>query len=195
MLEDLKDQIKEQLQLKPECRNSDITLLIAIWETYYGVGQSIFTRLLYDIPREDSVKRFRAKLQELAIERITSGKTIGDEHYYLPTSELVAKKRKINSEVWQKALGYFKSPMNMQTNKLPSPVGHLGFTKIKDGEYLIEGARGKQYKVIYSEDFYNCECEAFRFHPNKKCKHLLEIEKYLDNIKKEEARKNQTNLF
>jgi len=83
----------------------------------------------------------------------------------------------------------------MQTEKLPNPVGKLGFTRTGDNEFLIEGARGKKYKVIYSLEFHNCECEAFRFHPNKKCKHILEIEKYFDNIKKEEARKNQINLF
>lgn len=195
MLEDLKDQIKEQLQQKPECRNSDITLLIAVWETYYGVGKSILTRDLYELPREDNIKRIRAKMQELALKRIEDNKIIGDEHFYLPTSQIIANKRHIDSEVWKKVLGYFNKPMNMQTEKLPNPVGHLGFTKIKDCEYLVDGARGKQYRVFYGPLYKQCECEAYRFHPHKYCKHILEIEKYLDNIKKEEARKNQTNLF
>jgi hypothetical protein len=36
MFAQLKNQVVEQLKLKPDCRNSDITLTIEIWRSYYN---------------------------------------------------------------------------------------------------------------------------------------------------------------
>lgn len=50
-------------------------------------------RRLLDLPREDNVKRVRAKIQN-------------EEHKYLPTNPDVLIKRGILEEYWQDALGY-----------------------------------------------------------------------------------------
>jgi hypothetical protein len=98
---ELKKQIEFCLKNFPETRNSDIELTIRIWETYYpqrihtsktGV-EVIKVRDLFDLPREDNVKRIRAKFNEL-------GK-------YLPTSEKVAKQRGIEEGEWRKEMMNF----------------------------------------------------------------------------------------
>lgn len=80
-----------------EPRNSDIALTIAIWQKWYSVGTNpdsvIHIYRLFDLPREDNVKRVRAVLQNV-------------ESKYLPTSWEVAKKRGIEREKWEEALGY-----------------------------------------------------------------------------------------
>lgn len=80
-----------------EARNSDIALTILIWQRWYGVSDldngTIHVRRLLDLPREDNVKRVRAKLQN-------------EEHKYLPTNPDVLIKRGILEEYWQDALGY-----------------------------------------------------------------------------------------
>lgn len=80
-----------------EPRNSDIALTIAIWQQWYSVGTNpdsvIHLYRLFDLPREDNVKRVRAVLQNV-------------EGKYLPTSWEVARKRGIEREKWEDALGY-----------------------------------------------------------------------------------------
>ena len=80
-----------------EPRNSDIALTIAIWQKWYSVGTNpdsvIHLYRLFDLPREDNVKRVRAVLQNV-------------EGKYLPTSWEVARKRGIEREKWEEALGY-----------------------------------------------------------------------------------------
>lgn len=80
-----------------EPRNSDIALTIAIWQQWYSVGTNpdsvIHLYRLFDLPREDNVKRVRAVLQNV-------------EGKYLPTSWEVARKRGIEREKWEEALGY-----------------------------------------------------------------------------------------
>lgn len=96
----LKKQVEEVLRDIPESRNSDITLTIEIWKRYYPerldiharYGVSMPLRNLYDLPREDNVKRIRAQFQ-------SAGK-------YFPTSLEVVKQRKINEDNWRIALGY-----------------------------------------------------------------------------------------
>ena len=216
MLENLKDQIVEQLKSKPECRNSDITLMIEIWKVYYfeklfdvnvagrkGEDQgrdyiwqpAVELRKLYDLPRDDNIKRIRAKLQEEALERIESGKVKGDEQFYLPTSWEVAHQRQIQSAIWTKALGYFRTPLR-QTEQLPRPVGMIGFSKVAANKFLVNGAKGKKYQVEINEyGFVSCECESYRYSLKKVCKHTQEIKSYLLKVAKQEAAKHQTNLF
>lgn len=80
-----------------EARNSDIALLIIIWQRWYGVSDlpngTIHVRRLLDLPREDNVKRVRAKIQN-------------EEHKYLPTNPDVLIKRGILEDYWHDALGY-----------------------------------------------------------------------------------------
>ncbi len=93
----LKKQVEKVLRGYPETRNSDITLTIKIWQMFYGVGRVVDVNLLYDLPREDNVKRIRAKFCEQK------------ESWAYPTSLEVAKKRQIKEDEWRMALGYASS--------------------------------------------------------------------------------------
>lgn len=84
----------------PESRNSDITLMIEIWKKYYPqrlketkTGElGVYLKDLYDLPREDGVKRIRASFNH--------------EGKYFPTDWKVAKGRGIKEDVWRQELGY-----------------------------------------------------------------------------------------
>lgn len=93
----LKDQVEKILQLYPKARDCDITLMILIWEIFYpnriikstnGQDKAINIKSLYILPREDHIKRYRAKFQN-------------DELKYLPTTFEVAKKRRISEIAWR----------------------------------------------------------------------------------------------
>lgn len=100
MTKPLKTMVEEVLRNIPETRNSDIALMIEIWRRYFPQrikkGQSgeegVWLRDLYDLPREDNVKRVRAKLNH--------------EGKYFPTDWKVAKARGIKEDVWRQELGY-----------------------------------------------------------------------------------------
>ena len=102
-IKDLKAKVLYCLEKYPETRNSDIKLTNAIWLKYYS--EKIFYNSdndfcvkltdLYNLPREDNVKRCRAKIQN-------------EEGQYLPTTLEVVKKRRINEEAWRTAMGYTK---------------------------------------------------------------------------------------
>ncbi len=101
MLKTLKAQVEQILKTYPDTRDSDITLMIHIWKQYYGSrlvkfqGQTVFVALdnLYDLPREDNIKRIRAKFQnELGL--------------YLPTKLEVALRRGIEEAKWREFMGY-----------------------------------------------------------------------------------------
>jgi len=96
----LKDQVLHVLLNYPETRNSDITLTLRIWLIYYPehitkVEGKNFVRLskIFELPREDNVKRIRAKIQN-------------EEHRYLPTDPQIIKRRKIKEQEWRTDLGY-----------------------------------------------------------------------------------------
>lgn len=76
-----------------ECRNSDIALTILIWRRWYNVLDAIAISRLFDLPREDNVKRVRAVFQNT-------------EHKYLPTDPSILIKRGIEEAYWFDALGY-----------------------------------------------------------------------------------------
>jgi hypothetical protein len=122
-IKDLKGKIESILCDNSEARNSDITLTIALWRRHFPgsikfldiglmsdggmeVGEYILIKDLYWLPREDNVKRARAKLQEEARERIQTGRTRGNEHYFFPTIEKIAKQRGINQDEWRVAMSY-----------------------------------------------------------------------------------------
>lgn len=98
----LKNMVEQVLRDNPsymgvEARNSDIALMILIWQRWYNVSDRpdgiVHVRRLFDLPREDNVKRVRAKLQN-------------EEHKYLPTNPDVLIKRGILEQYWSDALGY-----------------------------------------------------------------------------------------
>lgn len=93
----LKSKIEFILQEHPETRNSDTLLMIKIIEWYYaghihceGTINYIDLNDLQILPREDHIKRVRAKFNSV-------GK-------YLPTRWEVAKARKISEVVWKEAM-------------------------------------------------------------------------------------------
>ncbi len=101
-IKQLKDKVRKMLSLYPETRNSDITLTIRIWKEYYP--NRIITRAsdmkdyvaltdLFDLPREDNIKRLRAKIQN-------------EEGKYLPTDLKIALKRGIEEDKWHKAMAF-----------------------------------------------------------------------------------------
>jgi hypothetical protein len=104
----LRDMVETVLKDNEETRNSDIKLTIAIWIKYYpdyvldtsqGDKSGIFLDALFILPREDNVKRIRAKIQN-------------EEKKYLPTDPEVRRKRKISEEEWYDYLGYARTNPN-----------------------------------------------------------------------------------
>lgn len=96
----LEKQIRATLAADERSRNSDIRLTQAIWFRYYHSSMLEHNGLvyvevakMYDLPREDNIKRIRAKIQN-------------EQHEFLPTSEAVARKRKWNIQEWRDYLGY-----------------------------------------------------------------------------------------
>lgn len=97
----LKDKIEYILREYPKTRNSDIRLTIELWKRFHrsslvqNKNGSIFVPLenLFELPREDNIKRVRAKTQNVDLK-------------YLPTNWEIAKKRGIQENVWRKAMGY-----------------------------------------------------------------------------------------
>lgn len=98
------------LEKYPDTRNSDITLTIEIWKNFYA--ESVITARngklglyiddLFKLPREDNVKRIRAKIQNV-------------EKKFLPTNPEVAKKRGWKINEWREYLGY--SPLKGEDNE------------------------------------------------------------------------------
>lgn len=84
------------LQENVKARDSDQYLTIMVWMKYYPESivelqdgsKAVKLRDVMILPREDNVKRIRAKIQN-------------EEGMYLPTSMEVARKRGINEEVWK----------------------------------------------------------------------------------------------
>lgn len=108
-INELRNQVISILRAYPETRNSDITLMIKIWHSFYEDklnGDSVKLQALYELPREDNIKRIRAKLQEEALERIKKGETDGNEQSFLPTDPKVAERRMIDRSIWEYVMGY-----------------------------------------------------------------------------------------
>lgn len=203
MIEVLKNQVIDLLKTNKDCRNSDITLMIEIWRKYYpnklfSNNDYVALKNLYDLPREDVIKRIRAKLQEEALKRIDKGLTIGDELCYLPTSSEVARKRQINAILWEKILGYYKKSLPIQTVQLPRPVGGISLMVVNINlHFIVIGSKGQKYNITRVDPYGNwsCDCESFRFDKKHKCKHIKEVENYLNKKFEDEVRKSQDKMF
>lgn len=101
-IKNLKSKVVTVLRDNPETRNSDALLTVEIWKRFYsdhlmksprtGKFAVILDRII-DLPREDNIKRIRAKLQN-------------EQGIYPPTSLEVAKKRGFSEIDWKRALGY-----------------------------------------------------------------------------------------
>lgn len=108
------EMVEKILRNIPESRNSDICLMIEVWCRYFpqkvrtgAAGErGIWLRDLYDLPREDNVKRIRARFNR--------------EGKYYPTDWEVAKARGIKEDEWREILGYpskedTKNPSNSES--------------------------------------------------------------------------------
>ena len=98
VIKDLDRKVRAVLAEDEKSRNSDIRLTQMIWWRYYrdylmeNNGKFyVDITMLYDLPRQDNVKRIRAKIQN-------------EERMFLPTSEKVAKKRGWNEQEWRSYL-------------------------------------------------------------------------------------------
>lgn len=93
--------VLEVLESNEESRNSDQYLTLCIWNRYYPSvikrdadnKPYVYLRDVMELPREDNVKRIRAKIQNV-------------QKKFLPTKEEVARKRGINIDEWRVAMGY-----------------------------------------------------------------------------------------
>ncbi len=115
------------LENYPETRNSDIALTIKIWEEFYsnilfdnpmnGV-KSVELRSLFELPREDNIKRCRAHWQN-------------DKKMFLSTELKIALKRGILEDEWRVAIGY--PTKETAGNPVPSwtPLSEIGQSKIQ----------------------------------------------------------------
>jgi len=91
----LKKKIEYCLEKWPETRNSDIYLTRAVWWEFHNSKvfkhdgrTAVYLEDLMDLPREDNIKRLRAKIQN-------------DEHRFVPTDELVCQARRIEEFWWR----------------------------------------------------------------------------------------------
>lgn len=106
---ELEKQIRHCLEQLPETRNSDIELTKAVWLNFYsghlgiitGEGWAIPIDRLDQVPREDHIKRIRAKIQN-------------EQHEFPPTTWKVAKGRGFEERVWRRLLGYDTEQQQLQ---------------------------------------------------------------------------------
>ena len=102
MIATLKKEVKHVLQNWPETRNSDIALTIKVWQLFYGIRDIVDLSKLYDLPREDNVKRIRAKFCEQGF------------NWAYPSNWKIARARKIKEDEWRQKLGYMALPDNQR---------------------------------------------------------------------------------
>lgn len=97
MIDTLKKQVLKVLEGYPKTRDSDVRLMLVLWQMFYASRvhldekssqKFVYLKDIMDLPREDNIKRVRAIIQNV-------------ENKFLPTSWAVARQRKINEEVWR----------------------------------------------------------------------------------------------
>lgn len=108
-IKNLDFQVRTVLQKDERSRNSDIRLMQILWYFYYRdklveIDGKWFVALetLYDLPREDNIKRIRAKIQN-------------EERLYLPTDPAIAKKRGWLEDEWRGYIGASVAGVDGQT--------------------------------------------------------------------------------
>jgi hypothetical protein len=96
---ELTEMVEKILQDYPQARDSDQWLTLKIWKTFYPqsldmtneVNPKVDFATIMKLPREDNVKRIRAKFQNVLFK-------------YLPTSIEVVKRRRQNEEKWRELM-------------------------------------------------------------------------------------------
>ena len=99
-IKNLRKIVEAELAQTEKARNDDRFLTLAIWWRHYPeyfivheCKHYIRADAVLSLPREDNIKRLRAKIQN-------------EEGKYLPTNADVRKKRGISEEVWLKYCTY-----------------------------------------------------------------------------------------
>lgn len=83
----LSDRVEFVLQNYPQTRDCDVELTRMVWKKFYNVVDDFISRQeMKLLPREDGIKRIRAKFNSKG-------------HYY-PKDLAVVKRRKLNEEVY-----------------------------------------------------------------------------------------------
>lgn len=105
----LEKQIRHTLEVDVKSRNSDIRLTQVLWWNHYreymrNIDGKIYVNVadLFTLPREDNIKRIRAKIQNVQKE-------------FLPTDPAIAKKRGWAEDEWRGYLGYPVAGVDNQT--------------------------------------------------------------------------------
>ncbi len=153
-IKNLKGQVDKTLRDYPVTRNSDITLMLFIWKLYYPQlliddGKSVNLKEIYRLPREDNIKRVRAKIQN-------------EEKKYWPTDEKVAQARGINAEEWKVAMGYANSSGTFTPPSKQYPEWQFR----SDTTSLIYTVKDLGTVII-------CDCPGFQY--RQSCKHVDEV--------------------
>lgn len=108
---DLKQKVLATLAREPETRDCDVKLTISIWTNYYRElikqgsdgNLGVYLKDILKLPREDSIKRYRAIIQN-------------DELKFLPTTWEVARRRKLNEQVWRSRTCNIHFPKAMENH-------------------------------------------------------------------------------
>lgn len=102
-------QVRHTLEMDVKSRNSDIRLTQVLWWNHYrsymkNIDGKIYVNVadLFTLPREDNIKRIRAKIQNV-------------EKKWLPTDPAIAKKRGWQEDEWREYLGYPVAGVDNQT--------------------------------------------------------------------------------
>ena len=115
-IKNLKDKVRRMLALHPDTRNSDITLTIRMWKEYSNPllihrekDNRYYVALedLFNLPREDNIKRHRAKIQAPKPE---------GEGLYPPTDEKVLKQRNKLRKEWHTSMSNVVAPDDYYNN-------------------------------------------------------------------------------
>lgn len=116
----LEYKVRHILANHPKTRDSDITLTQYIWWAFHRdslkqEGAEIYVNVnhLHNLPREDNIKRIRARIQN-------------EEHKYPPTNIQVAKQRKWNEQQWRDALGYRNKDVEQQEKDIDDYLKQIG---------------------------------------------------------------------
>jgi len=126
-LQTLKSKVEYCLNYFPETRNSDISLTIKIWEEFYPTllnNGMVNIKNLFELPREDNVKRIRAKFN-------SKGK-------YLPTDIKIIQARGLKENKWREELGYSKTIETYYPTKEESYTEKVIYNG-KGKEQMLEG--------------------------------------------------------
>lgn len=101
-----KYQVESILQEFPETRDSDLLLMVKIWETFYKDyimvssktgAKAIDLSNLSRVPQEEDIRKARNYIQKV-------------EMRFLPKSAKIAKKRRIDMTLWrQKMFGQYQN--------------------------------------------------------------------------------------